>query len=321
MSATTTRATRSPSKGNRRGGIFLALGTAVISGWAVFLNSYGVAAFGNPTAYTTGKNLVAFLVLAGLVVLGARSGSRDGWVSRPSTLGQWLALGAVGVVGGSVPFVLFFEGLARASSVEAAFLHKTLLLWVALLAVPLLGERLTWVHGLAMGLLVAGQVGLVGGVSTSFGTGEVMVLAATLLWSVEVVIAKRLLASLTSWTVGLARMGLGSLALVGWVALRGDLGVLTSMTGEQVGWLLLTGVLLAAYVATWLAALARAQAVDVTAVLVLAVPVTAVLDAVVKGSALEPQLGWLALIVAGGALALWAATARGRRRDGVLQGA
>ncbi len=46
---------------------------------------------------------------------------------------------------------------------------------------------------------------------------------------------------------------------------------------EQWRWILLTGLLLTAYVATWYAALARAQAVDVTAVLVFGAVVTALL--------------------------------------------
>lgn len=59
----------------------------------------------------------------------------------------------------------------------------------------------------------------------------------------------------------------------------------------------LTGVLLACYVATWYAALARAQAVDVTAVLVLGAVVTALLDAGVRGvvPAGAPALGLLAV--------------------------
>jgi drug/metabolite transporter (DMT)-like permease len=100
-------------------------------------------------------------------------------------------------------------------------------------------------------------------------------------------------------------MGLGSLVLVAWVAARGDTALLVSMDVEQLGWVLVTGVLLAGYVGTWFAALKRAQAVDVTAVLVLAAPVTAVLDSVVRGTPLSPQLGWLAMLLAGGALACW----------------
>ncbi len=292
----------------RRTGILLALTTAVISGVAVFLNSSGVKAFGSATVYTTAKNLVAAVVLLAVVLLGARTGAR---LTRPAGRGQWLALGAIGIIGGSVPFVLFFEGMARASSPQAAFIHKTLILWVALLAIPFLGERLQWGHWLAIGLLVGGQLGLAGGLPSAFGVPGALILAATLLWSVEVVVAKRLLAGVSSWTVGLARMGLGSVALLAWLGVRGQLGGLLAMTAAQAGWVLLTGVLLAGYVGTWFGALARAQAVDVTAVLVLAAPITAGLDAAVNGVALAPQAAWLAMLVMGGALVLWLG---GRRR-------
>src|SRR5206468_4699512 len=122
-----------------------------------------------------------------------------------------------------------------------------------------------------------------------FGAGELEILAATLLWAVEVVVAKRLLGTLSSWTVGLARMVAGSVLLIGWLLVRGDLGF-TRLGAGAWAWMLLTGVLLAAYVATWFAALARAQAVDVTAVLVVGAPVTALLSAAVQHAPLRPQL-------------------------------
>ena len=288
----------------RRTGLLLALTTAVISGFAVFLNAYGVKAVGNATTYTTLKNGVSLLALLAVVAAaGAVTGvRRRGLVTRPSTRAQWWGLGLVGVLGGAVAFVLFFEGLARASSTNAAFLHKTLLVWVALLAVPLLGERLGVWHVLAIVALVVGQVGLAGGVSSLAGVGQVMVLAATLLWAVEVVVAKRLLSDLSSWTVALARMGIGSVVLLAWTAARGGLGSALALSGTQWGWVLLTGVLLAAYVATWFAALARAQAVDVTAVLVVGAVVTSMLAAGIQGVPLGPQLGWLALVVLGAVL-------------------
>jgi drug/metabolite transporter (DMT)-like permease len=286
----------------RRTGILLALATAVISGISVFFNGYGVKAFGSATVYTTAKNLVAALVLLAVVGLGSRAGAR---LTRPATGGQWLALCVIGIIGGSVPFVLFFEGLARASSPQAAFTHKTLLLWVALAALPLLGERLQWGHWVAIGLLVVGQVGLAGGVAPSFGTPELMILGATLLWSLEVVVAKWLLSGVSSWTVAVARMGFGSVALLAWLAVRGQLGALPAMTSEQLAWALATGVLLAGYVGTWFAALARAQAVDVTAVLVLGAPITAGLSVAVSGGSLAPQAWWLAMLIAGGAVAVW----------------
>jgi drug/metabolite transporter (DMT)-like permease len=283
----------------RRTGLMLALVTAVISGFAIFLNSYGVKAVGNATVYTTAKNVVAALVLFVVVAVGRTRGVT---VSRPQGRGQWWGLVAVGVIGGSVPFVLFFEGLARASSTQAAFLNKTLVLWVALLAVVILKERLQVWHWIAIGLLLVGQAGLSGGFTASIASGELLILAATLLWAVEVVVAKRLLGSLSSWTVGLARMGFGSVALIGWVLATGSGAALLTMDAAQWGWVLLTGVILAGYVATWFAALARAQAVDVTAVLVLAALITAGLNAVVNGTPLAPQLGWLLMLAAGGTL-------------------
>jgi drug/metabolite transporter (DMT)-like permease len=289
-----------PMTARRRTGILLALATACISGVSVFVNTHGVKAFGNPTAFTTAKNVVAAVILLGAVGGGRRFGAG---LTRPRRPGQWFALAAVGVIGGSVPFVLFFEGLARSTSPQAAFLHKTLVLWVALLAMVVLGERLQWGHWLAIGLLVIGQIGLAGGTPGGLGRPELMILSATLLWAVEVVVAKLLLASLSSWTLALARMGLGSVVLLVWVGYRGNFSLLTSMTAEQAGWVLLTGGLLAGYVATWFAALQRAQAIDITAVLVLAAPLTALLDAGFGGAALHP--GWLLVLFTGGALAGW----------------
>ena len=74
---------------NRRTGLLLALCTAVISGFAVFLNSYGVRAFGSASLYTTAKNVVAAIVLLAVVGLGRRAGAR---LTRPVGARQWLTL-------------------------------------------------------------------------------------------------------------------------------------------------------------------------------------------------------------------------------------
>ena len=296
-------------------GLLLALVTAVISGVSIFLNSYGVRAVHDPAAYTTAKNAVSAVVLL-VIVLALVTRSRRS-VTRPSGPRQALGLAAIGVVGGSVPFVLFFEGLARASSTNAAFLQKTLVVWVSLLAVPLLRERVGRLQAAAIAMLVVGQAMVSGSVSAvlrmPFGSGELMILGATLLWAVEVVIARRLLGSLTSWTVGLSRMVLGSALLVGWLAVRGRLHVLLSLDAHQWRWVLVTGVMLAAYVGTWFAALARARAVEVTAVLVVGAPITALLNAVVQHTSLRPQVGGLTLILAGGVLVALASAWRPRR--------
>jgi drug/metabolite transporter (DMT)-like permease len=282
-----------------RSGIALAFGAAAISGLAVFVNGYGVRAVHDPTVYTTAKNLVAALVLG---VVAAALAGRSTPAALPRTGRQFAGLAAIAVVGGSVPFVLFFEGLARASSTHAAFVQKSLVVWVAALAVPLLGERLRGVHLAAMALIVGGLVALDGGLrGFRFGDGEVLILIATLLWAAEVVLAKRLLRDLAPGTLALARMGAGVLVLLGWLAVTGRFGALLHLSGRGWTWSLATGIILAGYVATWFAALSRAAAIDVTAVLAVGAVITAGLALAVKGVPL-PDLAGLAMLLLGAGL-------------------
>jgi drug/metabolite transporter (DMT)-like permease len=288
-----------------RRGILAAFAAATISGVAVFLNGYGVRAVPNATVYTTAKNLVA-AVLLGVLATGlalarrsrrpAVATARAPW--RPS---QIIGLVAVGVFGGAVAFVLFFEGLARASSTHAAFIQKTLVIWVALLAVPLLGERVRAVHYGAIGLLVGGLVLLDGNLrGFGFGTGEALILAATLLWAAEVILVKRLVRGVHPETIALARMGLGVVVLLTWVAISGKWTVLAHLNARGWGWAVLTGAILAAYVATWFTALALAPAIDVTAVLVVGAVITAGLSSWVKGTPIHTLDGvGLVLLVCG----------------------
>ena len=296
-------------------GLALAAATAVVSGFAVFINGYGVRSWAGAGAssasYTTFKNLVAALFL-GAIAYGVARRAPSGSL-RPQSASQWRRLGLIGVIGGGVPFLLFFEGLARASSGQAAFIHKTLLVWVALLAVPLLAERITRVHLGAMALLVAGQAYLTGVSGLRFGAGEAMILGATLLWAIEVIVAKRLLADVAASTVAVARMGVGAVVLVGWTLATGGFASVGALTITQWGWALVTGAVLTAYVATWYGALARAHAVDVTAVLVFGAVITAALETGIRGVPL-PSAAGLVMVTAGAALAVLAAARAARQK-------
>lgn len=298
----------------RRTGVLIAAVTAIVSGIAVFVNGYGVRAWAgvaDATTYTTLKNLVAAAVLVTVATVAARRRASSR-VVRPRGLTQWAGLAIVAIIGGAVPFVLFFEGFSRVSSTQAAFIHKTLVIWVVILAVVLLREKIGFIHVAAVALLVLGQAALVGGLDKlSFGTGEWMMLAATLFWSVEVIVAKKLLADLTPLTVGVARMAGGAALLVGYGIARGSFAAIAGVSGRHVMWILLTGLVLAAYVGSWYAALARAQAVDVTAVLVGGALITAMLRWGVDGVALPSGAG-LGLVAGGMAVALMAGWRRPR---------
>jgi len=295
-----------------RWGVILAFAVALISGVSVFVNGFAVKQLPDAAVYTTLKNGVAALILVALAVaLVPRAQVRA--LDRRS----WTAMLVIGVIGGSVPFVLFFSGLAIASAPTAAFIHKTLFVWVVLLAVPFLGERLGWFPIAALGVLLAGQFLAAPPTGVTWGTGETMILAATLLWAVEVVIARRLLLhDVPSPVLGAARLGIGLVVLVGYLGLTGRFGVVASLTATQWAWGLGTGALLAAYVGTWLAALRRAPASVVASVLVLGAPITAVLSSMANGTvpAAPVLAGQVAITMAVGAVAVLALrTARQRQ--------
>jgi drug/metabolite transporter (DMT)-like permease len=291
----------------RASGIALAFVAALVSGVSIYVNAHAVRHFGDATVYTTAKNAVAGVLLLALLAIAPRR--KEAAQPRRGRARHWAALGAVAVVGGSVPFVLFFEGLARAQATQASFIQKTLVVWVALLAVPILRERFRAPHAAAIVLLIVGQAWLVGHLGTvTFGTGEAMILGATLLWAVETVFVKHLLGSIPSRTLAAARMGGGTVALLAWLAVTGKAGQLSGFGVEQWRWILLTGLLLTAYVSTWYAALARAQAVDVTAMLVFGAVVTAVLSGAADGAPVN--VTGAILVAAGSATMAWAALRR-----------
>lgn len=288
-----------------RTGILLAVGTAIISGLSVFLNGFAVRQFSDPATYTTLKNAVAAAILIGAFMAA-------GGVPRRLGARSWMGLVSLGVIGGSVPFLLFFTGLAQASAPAAAVIHKTLFIWVALLAVVLLRERLgAWQIG-ALGVLLVATLLVQPPAGVSWGGGESLIALATGMWAVETIVARRLLASIPPLLAGAGRMGLGLVILVGYLAVTDRLGIVATLGPVQWAWVLGTGVLLAGYVATWYGALRRAPAATVAAILTLGAPITAGLTAVVNGGVptAGPLGGYLLMLLAAGGLAV--ASLRGR---------
>ena len=288
-------------------GLVLAASTAVISGFSVFANSLIVGEFGDPVALAGARNsLVGIALVAALVAGAARRRGRpeaQASMSRPRLAG----LLAVAVIGGSVPFILFFSGLALATGPGAALIHKTMFVWVAMLAVPLLGERLGVAQVVAMGALLLGTL-FVGPTATSgAGTGELLILAATLLWSLEVILVKRLLdGGLPVAHLAAARMALGAVLILGFLAWTGRIDAISGFGAWQWGLIAVTGLLLLGYVTTWYAALQRAPASVVSSILVGGAVITGLLAAVRAGTVpAVPAAAGLALVAIGVAAVLW----------------
>lgn len=253
----------------------LALGTALISGFSNFIGKIGVTAVKDPIVFTTLKNAVVALLLVGIFIT-----FRKWREMRTLSPRQWLKLAAIGVIGGSVPFALFFTGLSQTSALNASLIHKTLFLWVLLLAIPILKERLTAWQWVGIGVVAAANVFIGGFKGFKLNGGELMILAATILWAVENIIAKIALRDVSSLTVAAARMVFGSIILATFVTWRGGGSAVMYLTAVQWGWTLLASALLIGYVLTWYAALKRAPATYVATLLVPATLITNVLSAV-----------------------------------------
>jgi drug/metabolite transporter (DMT)-like permease len=279
---------------------WLALATAAISGVSNFVNKYAVTAVKDPVAFTTLKNALVAVFLVGLI-LAMKKKTEIASLDRK----QWAALVAIGVIGGSIPFALFFTGLTQTSAINASLIHKTLFVWVILLAAPLLKERMSPLQWLGVAAIFGANL-LVGGFAGfKFNGGELMILAATLFWAVENIIAKKALDGISSTTVAAARMVIGSLVLLPIAAWRGGLAGLVGMQPSHWGWTVLATALLAGYVLTWYAALKRAPASYVAALLVPATLVTNALSAIfVTHSFAGRQLVSAALWIAGSALVI-----------------
>lgn len=254
---------------------YLALITAVISGFSNFLNKIAVTAIKDPIFFTTLKNSIVAIFIIGAILIFKK------WPEITSlTRKQILKLVIIGMVGGALPFALFFSGLAKTSALNAALIHKTLFIWVLLLAIPILKERLSSMQWLGIGAIFAANLIVGGFTGFKYNAGELMILAATILWAIENVIAKIALKDISSLTVAGARMTIGSLILLSFVLIKGGGSAIFAMNLQQWLWTFIPAVLLFGYVTTWYTALKYAPATYVATLLVPATLVTNVLSAI-----------------------------------------
>src|SRR3989344_2884349 len=95
-------------------GFKLALATAAFSGVAVFLNSLTVKAVGDALVFTTVKNLGVAVIVAGILLR-----RRVDWGEAKN---QWRRLTVIAIIGGSLPFYLFFKGLTLTNAATGALI-------------------------------------------------------------------------------------------------------------------------------------------------------------------------------------------------------
>ncbi len=297
-----------------RKGVYFALATAIVSGFSIYINKFAVMEMKDPFVFTTVKNLAVALMLLALVILPKALPEL-----RRLSGKQWLTLGVIGCVGGSIPFLLFFYGLSQATSAGAAFIQKSLFIWVAILAVFFLGERPGKFHIAALVTLVGGNILLLGWPSSwLFSGGELMILIATMLWAVEAIIAKRVMGQVSSNVAAFGRMFFGAIVMLIYLAFTGKLDVIASLGGQQLGWIAVTSLFLFGYVSCYYAGLKHAPASIVASILVVGSVITSLLYAILDAKRYSPEQIVGMLLIVAAALALWYITPRVRIRNEAL---
>ncbi len=282
-------------------GILLILLTVLISGVSNFVNFYAVQGT-NSDAFIAVRNAAVAVMLLPLGLLAVRT------VRTRLTRVDWAKLATIGLIGGAIPFLLFFRGLQIAGASGAAtatFGYRTLFLMASILGVVFLHERLSPRLALAAALLVAGNALLLSLTAPIWTDGTAYVLLATALWAGEYTLSKHTLRTVPSSTVGLARMGFGGTFLLGYVALTGQMGSIAALSGAQWEWVALSAVLLVGFVATWYAGLKTVDVSVATASLTLAFPITWALGFLASKSTFGlGQAAGVVAIVLGVALAI-----------------
>ncbi len=262
------------SQGARRNGgpgLALVLVTVLISGVSTFVNFRAVQGT-NVDAWITVRNAVVALLLVPPALLLSRRG-RNRLGAR-----DWARLATIGVVGGAVPFLLYFHGFqmaaAQGGAAAASLAYRGLFLVATVLAVLVLRERLPRGFTLAAALLLAGSVLLVALTGPIWTDGTAYVLVATAMWAGEYTVSKETLRTLPSSTVALGRVGFGAVFLLVYLGLSGQVSAVAGFGGSDWMALLLSALLLFGFVSTWYAGLQSVDLSVATSLLVLAFPIT-----------------------------------------------
>jgi drug/metabolite transporter (DMT)-like permease len=262
----------------KKRGIVLVLLTAIISGFSIFLNKFGVSGI-NPYIFTFAKNVLVATFILSIVLLSTQLKQ-----IKKLTKKDWLNLSFVGLLGGSIPFLLFFKGLQLTTGASGAFVHKTMFIFVAILALTFLKEKLNKTIFLAAILLLVGNFLLLKLDTFAFTTGEVFILLATLFWAAEFTLSKHLLKKMSSNVVAFGRMFFGSLFILIFLLSTSQLSLITTVTLNQFSWILITSVFLLFYVLTWYGGLKHIKVTTAASILLLGSPITTLLSMLFLGS-------------------------------------
>ncbi|MFH1376228.1 MAG: DMT family transporter [Candidatus Woesearchaeota archaeon] len=279
---------------NKKKGVLLVLGTAIISGIAIFINKFSLATI-DSSVFTFLKGVIVSVFLLSILLA-----AREFKTIKTITKKQWVLLVLIGLIGGSIPFLLFFKGLALTSAASAAFMHKTLFIYASLFAVVFLKEKINKKIFLAAILLLVGNLLLLQLSSFTFGVGELLVLSAAILWAGENVLSKHTLKKLSGNIVAFGRMFFGSLFILTFLIMTNKAALIPQIPLQGFLWTIITSIVLLLFVTTYYNGLKHIKVSVATSILLLGSPITMLLSSLFLSATLAiTQLIGISLIALG----------------------
>ena len=205
----------------------------------------------------------------------------------------------MGLVGGSIPFLLFFKGLALTSAAQGAFIQKTMFIYATILAVFFLKEKISRQFLIGTLLLLVGSLLSLKALPIYFGRGDLLILLAAVLWAVENLISKYILKELPPVVVAWGRMFFGAFFIFAYLVSTSQINLVATLSRGQIAWALVTSVLLFGYVLTWYSGLKYVPLHVATAVLIFGSPITTLLSFVAVNKISSEEIISVVLILTG----------------------
>jgi len=295
LSKKSTKADKKVKNNKELVGTLLVLTTAIFSGVAIIVNKFFVAKI-DPLAFTALRALLIGLVflIISLYLWNSKKGKKFKQTS-------WGPLILIGVIGGGLAFWMFFSGLKLTLGIRAAFLHKTLPIYATILAFFFLKEKVTWKQLSALLVMLIGLFFMqLTALNNPMRLGDLLVIAATVLWAIENTISKKaMLNKESNWVVTFSRMFIGSLVLFAIIIISGNISVVLSLTAAQLIYVLVSGGFLLVYVLTWYWGLKYINLSKASMILLLAPVISLILGVLWLGERALPlqSLGSLLILI------------------------
>ncbi|HLD85155.1 MAG TPA: DMT family transporter [archaeon] len=256
-------------------GTLLAIIAAVVSGVSIPANKVFVVNI-DPIVFTAVRAIIIGIVF---LVLSLATNKNKKFFSV-----SWKYFASIAIIGGAIAFALYFTGLKLTTAGRAAFLHKTLPLYTALLAFAFLKEKITKKYTIAIFVMFLGTIAIY---SASINPtdlwsnpqlGDMLVISAAILWAVENTIVKKAMKKgETNFVVSFSRMFFGGLILFGAVILMGKTSVLMSFSMQQIINIAISTALLFAYVLFYYMSLKMINVSKATVLLLIAPVISLIL--------------------------------------------